>query len=582
MPKRKELLDRAETYFGKGRVEEDYFLNIVLSKEYNFSSEELNSDNLNTDGKWDSKIDHILVLIDDKYYEDIREIEKEIDKRKKNISKIEFFIFQIKNRTKTSFQTNEALLMRSTLKDMVTLEEKYIELLPYNDSIKLLSKIVKNICNNLSIQIKMNVYYIIAKGETQSQTKEEVMNIGKVLEEEIMDKKRVKVNFSTKDLDDLKESLDYIIENNKKYCLEFSKKRIIEMDNKVIIVPTVAEYYKFLSFKGGNLFDKNLAEGNVRYFLGENSVNNEIINTLKEIKKQKGQSGFLERNNGITIIVDDYKIDENKIILISPKIVNGLQTSNSIFLVLNQEEDIIPFQDQDIMLKIVKSENRDHIKEICWGSNNQNAITKSDLKTLDEIHQDLQKMFEDRKYIYFIKNNNESKNIKNEIYMSDISKAYFIFELKDSRTPKIKGDSILEKDYFNKVFKEENKEKLIEYTIFYKKMLSFLEEIEENIFNDQDNSLIKYITILSITYLMVEKIELEEIKKLSNEITIDQFRNKFIKFSKLIIAYCEEKDIKNDISRKSKTKALNEEFYNWIEEKNSKKTEIKTSLKQTS
>ena len=397
-----------------------------------------------------------------------------------------------------------------------------------------------------------------------------------------MDKKRVKVNFSTKDLDDLKESLDYIIENNKKYCLEFSKKRIIEMDNKVIIVPTVAEYYKFLSFKGGNLFDKNLAEGNVRYFLGENSVNNEIINTLKEIKKQKGQSGFLERNNGITIIVDDYKIDENKIILISPKIVNGLQTSNSIFLVLNQEEDIIPFQDQDIMLKIVKSENRDHIKEICWGSNNQNAITKSDLKTLDEIHQDLQKMFEDRKYIYFIKNNNESKNIKNEIYMSDISKAYFIFELKDSRTPKIKGDSILEKDYFNKVFKEENKEKLIEYTIFYKKMLSFLEEIEENIFNDQDNSLIKYITILSITYLMVEKIELEEIKKLSNEITIDQFRNKFIKFSELIIAYCEEKDIKNDISRKSKTKALNEEFYNWIEEKNSKKTEIKTSLKQTS
>lgn len=582
MPKRKELLDRAETYFGKGRVEEVYFLNIVLSKEYNFSSEELNSDNLNTDGKWDSKIDHILVLIDDKYYEDIREIEKEIDKRKKNISKIEFFIFQIKNRTKTSFQTNEALLMRSTLKDMVNLEEKYIELLPYNDSIKLLSKIVKNICNNLSIQIKMNVYYIIAKGETQSQTKEEVMNIGKVLEEEIMDKKRVKVNFSTKDLDDLKESLDYIIENNKKYCLEFSKKRIIEMDNKVIIVPTVAEYYKFLSFKGGNLFDKNLAEGNVRYFLGENSVNNEIINTLKEIKKQKGQSGFLERNNGITIIVDDYKIDENKIILISPKIVNGLQTSNSIFLVLNQEEDIIPFQDQDIMLKIVKSENRDHIKEICWGSNNQNAITKSDLKTLDEIHQDLQKMFEDRKYIYFIKNNNESKNIKNEIYMSDISKAYFIFELKDSRTPKIKGDSILEKDYFNKVFKEENKEKLIEYTIFYKKMLSFLEEIEENIFNDQDNSLIKYITILSITYLMVEKIELEEIKKLSNEITIDQFRNKFIKFSELIIAYCEEKDIKNDISRKSKTKALNEEFYNWIEEKNSKKTEIKTSLKQTS
>lgn len=571
MPKRKELLDRAETYFGKGRVEEVYFLNIVLSKEYNFSSEELNSDNLNTDGKWDSKIDHILVLIDDKYYEDIREIEKEIEKRKKNISKIEFFIFQIKNRTKTSFQTNEALLMRSTLKDMVTLEEKYIELLPYNDSIKLLSKIVKNICNNLSIQIKMNVYYIIAKGETQSQTKEEVMNIGKVLEEEIMDKKRVKVNFSTKDLDDLKESLDYIIENNKKYCLEFSKKRIIEMDNKVIIVPTVAEYYKFLSFKGGNLFDKNLAEGNVRYFLGENSVNNEIINTLKEIKKQKGQSGFLERNNGITIIVDDYKIDENKIILISPKIVNGLQTSNSIFLVLNQEEDIIPFQDQDIMLKIVKSENRDHIKEICWGSNNQNAITKSDLKTLDEIHQDLQKMFEDRKYIYFIKNNNESKNIKNEIYMSDISKAYFIFELKDSRTPKIKGDSILEKDYFNKVFKEENKEKLIEYTIFYKKMLSFLEEIEENIFNDQDNSLIKYITILSITYLMVEKIELEEIKKLSNEITIDQFRNKFIKFSELIIAYCEEKDIKNDISRKSKTKALNEEFYNWIEEKIVKK-----------
>ena len=36
------------------------------------------------------------------------------------------------------------------------------------------------------------------------------------------------------------------------------------------------------------------------------------------------------------------------------------------------------------------------------------------------------------------------------------------------------------------------------------------------------------------------------------------------------------------MSRKSKTKAFNEEIYNWIEEKNSKTTEIKTSLKQTS
>ncbi|HBJ80199.1 AIPR family protein [Fusobacterium sp.] len=560
------FLEKAKKYFGEGKTNEIYYLNTILCKKHNFSIEELSNEKLNFDGKWDSKIDHLVISINNKAYNTLDEIEEILNSNEK-MNEVEVFIFQLKDRDKNSFSTNEALLMRSTIKDMIMLEKSQIEKMPYNVQICHLAELLKKICNSCFGYIKMNVYYIVSHFGTQSQTKNEVVNIGIVLGDEITNKKRIEVNFEAIDLVEIVENINYLIENNKKYYIKFKNENIIKTKEGFIGVFSLKEYYDFLSTKSSNYFDKNLAEGNVRYFLGENTeVNIEIVESLNKIKTTPDTIDFLQKNNGTTIIVDDYNIDKdnNKILFLSPKIVNGLQTSNSIFNTLVKEENLSAFEKHNILLKVIKTSEIENIKEISWGSNNQNQITKENLKSLDQIHQNLKKRFKDKDYIYFIKNNIENKSITNEIYMTDIAKAYFIFELKNTRDPKTKGDRILNKENYDKVFNVVNEKKLIEYTIFYKKMLDFLEAKKENIFKNQDNSLIKYITILSITCLTIKEINLENITKLSNEITMEKFENKFEEFSKLIQKYCEEKQIENDISRKSKNKILNEDFFNWL------------------
>lgn len=587
---------KAKKYFGEGKTNEIYYINTILIRHFGFSIEELSCEFLKFDGKGDAKIDHIVVSIDENSYDDLSEVVVALDKIKecdtKKIStekckilevesthKVKIFIFQLKDQNKKYFSSNEALLMRATIKDLLYANTELLEYLPYNKNIVLLSEILKRLCNSY-YYLEMNVFYVVSKEEVDetklNQTKNEILKIGKALEKEIINKNKISINFAALELDDLIENIDYLIENETKYSLHYDKKEKIELGAGIIITPTLKEYYDFLSCKNNNSFDKSLAEGNVRYYLGETKeVNAEIKSTLEAIAINENEINFFQKNNGATLIVDDYQCNDTTITLDAPKIVNGLQTSNSIFNVLSNIKNSTQYDKHRIILKIIKTKNAEEIKQITWGSNNQTGIKNSDMQSLEEIHLELKEEFWQKGYYYFIKSNLKNKDIPNEIYMTDISKAYFIFKENNTRIAKIKGDAILGDENYKKVFKMENKEELVEYAIFYKKMLTFLDKINMEIFEKQNNSLIKFIIILSITYLIVGDIDLKKIKELSTKINESQFRENFLNLSNFLIRYCKEKNIVGDISRKSKGKILNEDFYAWLKINTSNMKNIK-------
>jgi hypothetical protein len=99
-------------------------------------------------------------------------------------------------------------------------------------------------------------------------------------------------------------------------------------DSAVVCLVKLKNYADFLTDEHGTL-RKSLLEPNVRDYQGkQNPVNIDIRATLAE-----GSSGheFWWLNNGVTILAASCQIAGDKLIVESPEVVNGLQTSQEIF-----------------------------------------------------------------------------------------------------------------------------------------------------------------------------------------------------------------------------------------------------------
>ncbi len=143
------------------------------------------------------------------------------------------------------------------------------------------------------------------------------------------------------------------------------------------------------------IFDKEknkrneLYEYNVRDEVENSKIKNTIIKTIKE----KGEQ-FILLNNGITFIVDKQeKRGEDGIILENIKIVNGCQTCNAIISVCKDTEQ---YDNLQVNIKIIETQKDDILLgNITYSSNNQNAVTKENLISIEPKMFELEKMFKD-------------------------------------------------------------------------------------------------------------------------------------------------------------------------------------------
>ncbi len=149
--------------------------------------------------------------------------------------------------------------------------------------------------------------------------------------------------------------------------------------------------YQFLKDyrdKTGNL--DQLYEKNVRQFLGgRRKINKGIAQTLNQEPEMFGLY-----NNGITIVVSDFSAKNGSLVLYDPYVVNGCQSTRTIWDVLQQKLDSggtgeSAASDQwrfragrgVVVAKIVKSDNA-QISDITRYTNSQNAVREQDFIAL--------------------------------------------------------------------------------------------------------------------------------------------------------------------------------------------------------
>lgn len=211
----------------------------------------------------------------------------------------------------------------------------------------------------------------------------------------------------------------------------------------------IAEVWVFTAFasdlvKMSGIEDASLFQQNVRLALGSTKVNKAI---KKSILDPNEHVKFQLYHNGITIICDSAKHENEKIIIDNYVVVNGAQSITTLY---NQRKNIT--ENLKILTKIIKLNTNDVslVKKITTNSNNQNAIKPRDLQSNQTIQQRLKKEFESIDgYEFAVKRGeilDEGKVISNE----DAGRMLLTFDLNEPWNSHQKSQIFDE--YYSKIF----------------------------------------------------------------------------------------------------------------------------------
>jgi hypothetical protein len=155
------------------------------------------------------------------------------------------------------------------------------------------------------------------------------------------------------------------------------------------------EYLALITDPAGNI-RKPLFYDNVRDFQGNNPVNMEIAETLKE---PGGQQRFAVLNNGVTVVTRSLKTTGNKFEISDYQIVNGCQTSHVLF---GAREDL--GDEIFVPLKVIATADEDIISSIITATNRQTEVTADDLYAMSAFQKKLESLYDaypDKKKLHY-------------------------------------------------------------------------------------------------------------------------------------------------------------------------------------
>lgn len=153
----------------------------------------------------------------------------------------------------------------------------------------------------------------------------------------------------------------------------------------------LANYKSFLTDEEGKIRE-DLFESNIRHFQGAVDVNTKIKNSIED----NSTEDFWWLNNGITIIASNPSLVGTTLSLDNIQIVNGLQTSYSIFLHHNNDQS----DTRSVLVKVIINEDKRTIDHIIASTNSQNPVSPSLLRATDDIQRELELFYGNEGYFY--------------------------------------------------------------------------------------------------------------------------------------------------------------------------------------
>lgn len=166
------------------------------------------------------------------------------------------------------------------------------------------------------------------------------------------------------------------------YTLELPFVEALAKGERYVILARLSDYFKFVT-DGTNL-RRYLFESNVRDFMGLNRVNEDIKATLED----PDSVDFWWLNNGITILATSAAITGKSIQASDIQIVNGLQTTESIYR--HFISNTVVTDDRCVLVKVIVTQDDKVRDAIIRATNNQTNVELSSLHATDKIQRDIE------------------------------------------------------------------------------------------------------------------------------------------------------------------------------------------------
>lgn len=345
-----------------------------ILKNYDLTTEEIEAGI--TDGSNDGGIDGIYMFINGGLLKDCTEL-----KYIKKESTLEMFIITSKH--DSSFEQAAINSEYTTINEFFDLSKANNELInPYNEHILECRNLFISCYMHLATKLKgFKIRYIyVSRGDSN--------NVG----ENVRTKSQQLIELTQYYFRNCE--VDYLFFGASELLELYRKKREFDLDlpfceqlsadsQKYIILCKLEDYYNFLKDEKGEL-KRYLFDSNVRDYNGLNKTNSDILQTLQN----SDPVDFWWLNNGITILSSN-AVNMGKFIKIeNVQIVNGLQTSYTIFEHFQKSPDIN--DDRKLMVKVITETDPIIRDRIIRATNNQTSIQESSLHATDKIQRDIE------------------------------------------------------------------------------------------------------------------------------------------------------------------------------------------------
>lgn len=169
------------------------------------------------------------------------------------------------------------------------------------------------------------------------------------------------------------------------------------------------DYLRFLSDERGEL-RRHMFDLNVRDYQGDVEVNREIRASLTEADGPE----FWWLNNGVTVVCSKTSIVGKTYVLDDVQIVNGLQTSHTVYAELHDAVEAHPALDRSVLVRIlVTGEDPKTRDRIIRATNRQTSVPAASLRATDDVQRRIESYFVHHGWFYdrrknFYRNNGKS------------------------------------------------------------------------------------------------------------------------------------------------------------------------------
>ena len=228
------------------------------------------------------------------------------------------------------------------------------------------------------------------------------------------------------------------------YTLQLTFQENATAANSHVALVELNHYYAFLTDANGAL-QKHIFDWNVRDYEGAVEVNREISGSLADASAPE----FWWLNNGVTLICSNASATGKTFSLDDVQIVNGLQTSVTIFEFLSGAAENDPARSRSLLVRIIVTGDHSTRDRVIRATNRQTSVPAASLRATDPIQRDLEQFFLGEGWFYDRRKNyykNQGKSPSKIVTIPYLAQSIMAIGLSDPSNSRARPSSLLKRD----------------------------------------------------------------------------------------------------------------------------------------